>query len=535
MKRIRLPFTKNLLVLIVLFTTIFSISFKTNYIGVQNSSKHNLNRIDFPFYSAELIEINPIIIVRDEDFLSYSFSGNGTEESPYLIQYYSIDTAMEFGIFISNTTKYFKIQYCSVYAAVSAISISNLTTENIEIKSNICHGEEWYGIYIYSTNHVMVLNNTCSGGAVGIVSWYSNHIRIEENDCYDSDFGIALSHTHNSKIYNNFCHSTNNAGVHILGSNLVNASMNTILNSWWGISHISSNFGIISNNVCKKMHSGIFMQYSYQAIVQNNHISESYFCFELEYTTEVSILENTCSLSASGLDITADFNSTIQNNYIYNNSYGGIYIHMSELTNVNNNELTQNSEFGIRVYRGSPTITLNICKENLNGIHLKDVESMSLSNNTCRNNLNGILIEETDFSTISYNILQNNINYGIYIHDYSTWNKIHHNWFICNNLNGTKHGFSQAFDEGFNNRWYDSSTDFGNYWTDYQGEGEYQIDGERNNTDPYPIAYNYCCETDETNNSLIIGFFILIILYTSVAAVSRRERKINQSKTQHTA
>ncbi len=475
-------------------------------------------------YNIKLSYLDPIIILNDQDFDSYGFPGIGTEEEPYLIEYYTIETDLEFGIFITNVTKHFKIQFCTVNANVSAISISDLTIENIEISNNVCHGDEWYGIYIYSTNYVTISNNKCSGGAVGIVCYYSNHEIIKNNECYNSDFGIALSQTHNSIIEDNYCYSANNAGIHILGSNSVNATSNTVTSSWWGISFLSSSLGTISENSCENTNWGIYCQYSSLATIQKNYCTESHYGIRMAYTEEMTIQENTCNSSTSGIDIIADSASIIKNNYCYDNEYAGIDIHTSIATQVLNNTVIRNVDYGITIYKGTPSIVLNTCSDSNIGIRLREVDSLTIANNTCKNNQNGIILEETDFTTISYNILQENIEYGIKIWDWSTWNKIHHNYFICNNRNGTEHGFSQAYDEGYNNRWYESATDEGNYWNDYEGEGEYQIDGNHNRTDPYPFEYYYDCQvtsepTTDPPEESSFGFFIVLLSFLGTVVI----------------
>lgn len=66
---------------------------------------------------------------------------------------------------------------------------------------------------------------------------------------------------------------------------------------------------------------------------------------------------------------------------------------------------------------------------------------------------------------------------------YSEDNYIYTNHFINNYEENERK--SQAFDEGMNNIWYNPVTNRGNYWSDYKN-GEYEIDGYADVTDPYP-------------------------------------------------
>ncbi|MCG3260319.1 MAG: right-handed parallel beta-helix repeat-containing protein, partial [Candidatus Heimdallarchaeota archaeon] len=83
--------------------------------------------------------------------------------------------------------------------------------------------------------------------------------------------------------------------------------------------------------------------------------------------------------------------------------------------------------------------------------------------------------------TIFKNLISDNLNYGIVIYN-GKFNIIHHNSFIDNNQ-----GTTQAFDSGFSNFWFDSSTMEGNFWSDFSGIGTYTIAGPALAEDLYPL------------------------------------------------
>ncbi|MEM4293974.1 MAG: NosD domain-containing protein, partial [Thermoplasmata archaeon] len=72
--------------------------------------------------------------------------------------------------------------------------------------------------------------------------------------------------------------------------------------------------------------------------------------------------------------------------------------------------------------------------------------------------------------------IYNNTNYGITVTSNS--NVIHHNNLIKNNgaTRGAS-GNSQAYDSGTGNVWYDAATGQGNYWSNWDQQGSYPIDG----------------------------------------------------------
>lgn len=65
-------------------------------------------------------------------------------------------------------------------------------------------------------------------------------------------------------------------------------------------------------------------------------------------------------------------------------------------------------------------------------------------------------------------------------------NVFYYNTFLQNALL-TNH--SQAFDNGTSEVWYNIDTNVGNFWSDWNGTGNYSID-EGNYTDPYPMTNN---------------------------------------------
>ena len=83
-----------------------------------------------------------------------------------------------------------------------------------------------------------------------------------------------------------------------------------------------------------------------------------------------------------------------------------------------------------------------------------------------------------DRNIIRNNIISNN-NLGIDCLSLSSDNEIYYNRFLDNLQN--------ADDDGTNNIW-DDGTSEGNFWSDYDGVGEYEISGVAGSVDRYPIG-----------------------------------------------
>jgi parallel beta-helix repeat protein len=88
--------------------------------------------------SLQYVPRNPIQIVSDDDFDLFGFTGNGSEDSPYLIENFMIETnstpGFQEGISISGTASHFIIRNCFIRGNVVGIFL--VDTSNGRIESN---------------------------------------------------------------------------------------------------------------------------------------------------------------------------------------------------------------------------------------------------------------------------------------------------------------------------------------------------------------------------------------------------------------
>ncbi len=210
----------------------------------------------------------------------------------------------------------------------------------------------------------------------------------------------------------------------------------------------------------------------------------------------IKINNNTCdSFASHGLMITYAPESTITNNLFISNEHG-IYYDSCPDSLIANNTFT-NNHFGIRSENNSTdgVISGNYFSNNDMGIFLGNAPRNQITENIFLNNYVGIILDSTypegasKYCEISYNLIENSTSFGLVIsaffgQDFSSYNEIHHNSFVNNNLNGK----SQAIDDGVENLWSKEGTRIGNYWSDWWGIGSYKINGTADNKDRYPIS-----------------------------------------------
>ena len=77
------------------------------------------------YVASQYTESSPITIVSDSNFVDYGFLGSGTEEDPYVLSNVIINTT-QIAITIMQTTSFFVIQDCIIYAGYMGISLTNV-------------------------------------------------------------------------------------------------------------------------------------------------------------------------------------------------------------------------------------------------------------------------------------------------------------------------------------------------------------------------------------------------------------------------
>ena len=317
--------------------------------------------------------------------------------------------------------------------------------------------------------------------------------------------GIYIYNTSKYFVIQNCYLDADNTGIYIYdianGTATIKNNTCTNNNNDYGIYLYRSSNSTLTNNTCTNNNDdGIHLDSSSDCILTNNTCTNNNVGIHLDSSSDCILTNNTCANSFSGIYLISSSDCILTNNTCTINSFG-ISLHSSSGSSLTNNTCINNSE-GIRLGTGS--------------------SSSDLINNTCINNYRGIFLHSSGSSLITYNLLQENDEYGIYIDSNSNNNEIHHNIFVDNNLGGT----SQAYDEGENNIWYDSTINEGNYWSDYTGFGSYSIDGSAGSVDPYPL--------DEEGNPLVSEFLqistITMTLFLCLALIPlllNRRRKIN--------
>lgn len=377
---------------------------------------------------------DPIIILNDQDFENYRFSGSGEENDPYIIEGLDINSSIEEAIRIQGTTRYFEIKNCKLESNETAVyinsaaqgtvhirdnvivkgSISVTGSDKAIIENNVMFEGSWYVIGLVDSVLSLIRNNTILNNNIGVFLVDTSYIIIEENYIY-SEQVIG----HDVGVYD-----LGNIGIFSQGTNIK-----------------------IRNNTILRQNLGLY-QYGGYSSITNNLIRD---CLE------------------------------------------GIHVRYMGASNITNNIIINNTAIGIHVFRtGYATINHNYFEGNNISLQISESYFNIIQNNTFFFNTIGLEIKvycpaclgyiNSYNNTVKFNLFQNNTLYGVKNSWLSKYSKIYLNSFYFNNLSGT----SQAYDEGKYSEWSDLffSGNFYNDWT----SGDYIIDGNSNSTDSYPLS-----------------------------------------------
>lgn len=505
---------------ILLITTLFTINSITT-----KTANTKLELISSDLKLNSLTPHVAIYITHDSNFSDYGFPGLGTSSQPYRIENYNITTAEDVGIYIGGVDKYFIIQNCVINGNYRGIEIRDIhinTAETVSIAkiiNNVCNGIYVYysfnveiadnylitggdRIYADHTINLDVKNNTCSnfgsirgGTGITLIDCESSFVRF--NNCTGMMRGIYLDNCDSIRVMYNYIEDQYSYGINVYESGDCTVDHNTVTDcGGYGIlAHCFGSTFLIANHVSSNAF-GIYMKTSTASTIKENICLNNIFGIQLDSSDSTEVTSNTLSSNLVGLKVVYSNYLTISNNYCSSNTENGMYFDLSK----------------------SLLITSNNCSSNKNnGMVLKVVKVSNITYNNCSlNGYYGINVDSSSNCKFNYNFFSDNDRYALYFNLGSSSNVISHNSFIDNNIGG----FSQCFDDGSVNIWYDTKKREGNYWSDLGEFKTYAIYGFSESIDKYPLN-----ESLERISAFLSISIITLLMIVFLKIKNRRKRK----------
>lgn len=228
-----------------------------------------------------IVEITTqLLITSNAGFTSAGFSGSGNIDEPYVLSEYSINTGSVSGIEIRNTDAYFLIDSVSIVnsdnSGAGGVHLTNVKNGKIQ-KSNFSDCD--YGIYIYGSSYINILENNFQSNSKGImIKDSSNFNLISQNTVSNSlDSAIYIDKSNNNTVINNYA-TENNRGIIFAYSSHYNVMKDNNIrdhNRYGIFVGTGSNYNqVINNTVVGNLQDGIFLS-NYQGNAQYNEIQDN--------------------------------------------------------------------------------------------------------------------------------------------------------------------------------------------------------------------------------------------------------------------
>lgn len=219
---------------------------------------------------------DPIMITGDAQFTADNgvTGGTGILGDPYIIENWEIDATqsiMGFGIMISGTDSYFKIQNVHIYGLESwgiALSEANNGTVTSSVIENV-----GFGIFAMYANSLNVTNSVIANASmIAMEIAYSEWVLVTGNDLTDNEMtDIALSGAVRSAVMGNTCLRSNLSSILVIESDDVT---------------------VADNNVSDSSGVGIGIENSVNSIIRFNDITMNEMGFAVNGSANLEIYNN---------------------------------------------------------------------------------------------------------------------------------------------------------------------------------------------------------------------------------------------------
>ncbi len=254
-------------------------------------------------YSDPLISIN-----GNEELTVFCEEGNGTKDSPYIIQNFGIKFSKydnETGIIIRDTNKPLIIQNCTLD--------SDSTTWEEEFKNT------GMGIYLYNCSNIHIFNLQITNTSTALCAKKVTNLSIANLIITHSQFNAITLEGNTSSI--SHCNLENNLNQIYAEGEQINITSNVMKGPGMFAIDLSGNCHLVYNNTSEgfsgRFNTGLRIHGSNHQIIQNGFYNCSASAI-YSWAHNCSFIGNNCSFNRYGLNSFAD-NCLIDQNIILNN------------------------------------------------------------------------------------------------------------------------------------------------------------------------------------------------------------------------
>ncbi len=334
--------------------------------------------------------------------------GDGSEETPFMIDGYSIDAeGGNYSILIQNTVSHIVVSNCSLYNATYPAIYNN-----------------GHGLKIFLAQNVTAVSNSLFNNSYGIYVEWAASVSLRDNTIFNNSLeGIRLANSINVTVTGNTINTNYNAGIDavnmdglFIGSNAISGSMNGLY------IQASGNSMIIDNNVTNSGSTGVYL---YQS-------------------DDLRFIGNSCNGSGrDGVAINIANRGRFENNSLFDNARYGLQMYYSTSDNVVKNNVIHGNEAGIYSGYDQNFYIDNELYDNGIGIHFHRGDRNAVEGNDIHHNIQyGIYLSQSNFNDLDGNKVHDNLDSGI------SCENSRYNTFIDNSVEGNSNGMAMIGSEG---------------------------------------------------------------------------------------
>jgi parallel beta-helix repeat protein len=399
---------------------------------------------------------DPIIIDSNDDFETQFWPGEGTFQSPYIIQ--GLEITGNICVDISQTTVNFEIRDCYLIASgaygcgVELNELQNATIRNCIIDVSYCTGIN----LDYAFNCSILGNNVISESTSG--------------------FGIYLRSLHTGEVSDNSV-TLDGGGIQLVGCTDVSVLRNTVSGDQSRIGISDTQSSVIINNTI--MQGGFLVSGHPEDYIND-------FSGNLANGLPVGYFVNEKNLEIEGTNYAQVFLANSSEVRIIGGTFNHCYVGVKVAWSTNcfvERVSTEGNDIGIELSE-SLNCEITNCTSIQNNCNIRLTRSDNCSVLDCEAAYasTGVEIFYSSFCNISRCKIYSN-NYGIRIrhdggfYDNSIENRIWDNIMGWNIFN--------AEDDAPTSFW-DNGVSIGNKWSDYSVTGPYEVPGDGGTQDNYP-------------------------------------------------
>jgi len=413
---------------------------------------------------------DPINIDGDADFTAQAayegWSGNGSHDFPFIIENLSI-VSNSFCVYIRNVNAHFVIRNSvfstsgsyegtgigissarngvvdSCLLTIFSMGIDVHNSEDCKL-TNVTIIEVQYGVYFAWSKHCTLMDSTLVHAGL-----------IVEGDTIDEWNHTVIGNTVNGKALGYFlnAHDLMIAGVDYGQIVLADCSGVEIHGGELGNTTVGITMALCED--CSVYDSRLSFGV-YGAI-----IAKSQGAFLTRITTSSNMIW--------GILLNDSYSSVLDHCLVSDNGWLGIWCVRSDSSYIANSTITDNSD----------------------GLVCMDLQQASVMGNDIHGNGHGVDMQYCVDCLLTRNIIYQNTVTGLELEYECTGNLVYANAIGWNTE-------SNARDDGTNNLWDDGNA-LGNSWSDYSGEGDYQIPGSAGSVDHFPSNATPTSSTTTTN------------------------------------